>query len=79
TLVRDSLTRIQAEQPPPEDSGPGAFDRAGAARYLDLSVGTLDKLRRADEIDEITVHGKPRFPRSELDKYIRKQLRNKRR
>lgn len=51
---------------------PAAFDRAGAAEYLGVSLTTFDRLRAKLLIPDRYIDGNLRFLRKDLDAYLKK-------
>lgn len=72
-VVCESLDR-NADRFATEQTGPALLSRLAAAEYLAVSGGTLDQLRKSGEIKTVEIKGSPKYPRDELDKYIRKLL-----
>ncbi len=60
-----------------KQTGPALFGRLEAADYLAVSGGTLDQLRKSGDIKTVEIKGVPKYPRTELDKYIRKLMKTR--
>lgn len=73
TLVRVGIENLEAERAAKGRAGPGLFDRKGAAEYLAIGTTTLDDFVKSGEIKRITINGVPKYPRVELDQFIKKQ------
>ncbi len=69
-IVCESLERHAAAFGVGEPAGPALFNRVKAADYLAVSRNTLDRLRETGELKIVEIRGMPRFPKTELDKYI---------
>ncbi len=73
-VVRESLDR-NAGRSATTTTGPALFGRLKAADYLDVSGGTLDQLRKNGDIKTVQISGVPKYPRAELDRYVRKLIK----
>ena len=51
---------------------PELLNREQAADHLSVGTTIFDELRRENAFPEVAIRGKPRFRRSDLDKYIRR-------
>ena len=56
-------------------AGPALLKRKAAADYLAISPNTLVHLVETDQIKTAKIKGVPKYPRTELDKYIRKLMK----
>lgn len=74
-LVRDAVASALAEMAPPAPSADGVLDRAGAARWLGISLAKLDGLcrREADPVPFLLCGDVRRFERDELRAWLRRQ------
>lgn len=76
TLLRDEIAALLDEREPPTVTGPEPLlDRAGAARYLAVSLAQLDLLSRRedDPIPYCRVGDARRYERDELRAWARRQ------
>jgi len=55
---------------PPEPAGDGLLNKLDVAQWLDVSVGTVDNLRRRKKLRAIKVGSKVRFKRAEVERYL---------
>ena len=75
-LVRDSLTRIEAERPQGNHNpGPAAFSRTAAAEYLGVSPSTIDRLRTQGRLKSFGEGQGRRFRKRTLDRYMEEEER----
>lgn len=72
-VVCESLER-NAGRFTTNQTGPALMGRREAADYLAVSGGTLDQLRKSGDIKTVKIGSVSKYPRTELDKYIRKLL-----
>jgi hypothetical protein len=78
-LVREQLEAALAENAPIETPTDGLLDRAGAARWLKVSLAKLDGLcrREADPLPFSVCGDSRRFEREELRAWVRRQRGNR--
>lgn len=69
-LVRDAVADVLAEHQPAEQP-PALLDRAGLARALSLSIGSIDKLRRRGLPEEPLGLDSPRFDLGRVLEWLR--------
>lgn len=76
-LVIDSIERNAGLLPGliTESKGPALLNRSEAAEHLAVGVTTIDSLRRAGEIKTVEIGGNPKYRKADLDRYIRKQMK----
>ena len=59
---------------PEDDEGDELVDKLYVARWLGISVGMVDELRRQKKLRAIKVGRKVRFERAEVKRYLRGEL-----
>ncbi len=76
-LVIDSIERNAGLLPglTAESKGPVLLNRTEAAEYMAVGVTTIDSLRRAGEFKTAEIGGNPKYRKADLDRYIRKQMK----
>jgi excisionase family DNA binding protein len=61
---------------PPELAGNGLLNKLDVAQWLDISVGTVDNLRRKGKLVAIKVGSKVRFKEWEVERYLESEREN---
>jgi len=77
TVTFCALAEENAERMRLTADGPGLLTCEGAAEYLAVSEPTIRAMRDAGELKAVEVAGRWKYPREELDKYIRRLVRGK--
>jgi hypothetical protein len=70
-MVADVLTRGMAETVPAAPIGAATLGRVEAATHIGVSPTTIDRLRRLGHIQPTLIEDTWRYPRQELDRFIR--------
>jgi excisionase family DNA binding protein len=61
---------------PAEPAGNGLLNKLDVAQWLDVSVGTVDNLRREGKLRAIKVGSKVRFKQGEVERYLESEREN---
>ena len=61
---------------PSEPAGNGLLNKLDVAQYLDVSVGTVDNLRKKGKLGAIKVGSKVRFKGAEVERYLESEREN---
>ena len=70
------MNAITHDGQPSEPAGNGLLNKLDVAQYLDVSVGTVDNLRKEGKLGAIKVGIKVRFKRAEVERYLESEREN---